>query len=217
MRKSSCLGPILALLLALAPFAAPATDRAGQFDYYVLALSWSPSFCALEGEAKDSEQCRKGAGHGWVLHGLWPQYETGGWPEYCNTTERDPSRAQTASLADIMGTSGAAWYQWKKHGRCSGLTAGTYLGALRLAYRSVIKPEVFQQLDRDVKLPAKVIEEAFLKANPALSPDMVTVTCKARRVHEVRVCLTKRLDPRPCGADMRRDCTLSDALLSPIK
>lgn len=217
MRKSRLLGLVLAPFLAFAAPQTSAADTAGDFDYYVLALSWSPTWCALDGKERNSAQCRKGAGYGWVLHGLWPQYEEGGWPEHCRSAQRDPSRAETAAMEDIMGTDGAAWYQWKKHGRCSGLTAKTYLGASRLAYEAVKKPEVLQQLDRDVRLPAKVIEEAFLKANPQLSADMVTVTCKSRRVQEVRVCLTKRLEPRRCGAETRRDCSLSDALLSPIQ
>jgi ribonuclease T2 len=33
----------------------------------------------------------------------------------------------------------------------------------------------------------------------------------------VRICLSRDLDPRTCGADVVRDCTLSDALFSPIR
>jgi ribonuclease T2 len=204
----------LLLLLCLAGMARAEGEAAGDFDYYVMALSWSPSWCATEGDDRGSPQCREGARFGWVLHGLWPQYEDG-WPSWCRTVQNDPSRAMTAAMEDIMGTDGAAWYQWQKHGRCSGLTAGTYLGAARMAYQSVTKPEVFGRLRGDVRLPASVVEEAFLEANPQLGPDMVTVTCGEGRIAEVRVCLTRRLEPRPCGADVRRDCTMRDALMEP--
>ena len=30
---------------------------ADDFDYYVLSLSWSASFCDIEGDAKQSDQC----------------------------------------------------------------------------------------------------------------------------------------------------------------
>ena len=110
------------LMLALP---AMAQDRSGEFDYYVLSLSWSPNWCALEGDARGSDQCDARHDHGWILHGLWPQYHRG-YPEYCNTTERPPSRAMTRDMADIMGTSGLAWHQWKKHGVCSGLSASAY-------------------------------------------------------------------------------------------
>lgn len=204
---------LAAATLALSTPAWAEGERAGDFDYYVLALSWSPTWCALEGEARDAPQCDRDVG--WVLHGLWPQYEDG-WPSYCRTSARDPSRRQTAAMADIMGDGGAAWYQWKKHGRCSGLAADAYFDTARAAYESIIRPQVFRDLDRDVKLPASVVEEAFLRENAELKPDGLTVTCKSRRIQEVRICLTLGLTPRDCGADVARDCTLDDALFEAI-
>lgn len=204
-----------ALLAALFLAAAPALangERAGRFDYYVLALSWSPGWCATDGRDRDAAQCRTGSRASFVLHGLWPQYETG-WPSWCRTTQRDPSRAASAELEDIMGSSGAAWYQWQKHGRCAGLSSADYFALARRAYRQTVIPEVFRTLSRDVKLPASVVEEAFLEANPDLTPDMVTVTCGQNRIDEVRICLTRELTPRPCGADVIRDCRMRDALM----
>ncbi len=203
----------LLLLLFSATIARADGERAGEFDYYVLSLSWSPTWCALEGEARGSPQCDRPLG--WVLHGLWPQYERG-WPANCPTVHRNPSRTQTEAMADIMGTSGLAWYQWQKHGRCSGLAAEDYYRLARLAYERVNRPEVLRKLDRPVKLPASVIEEAFLQANPGLTADMLTITCKDGRIQEARLCLTRDLTPRPCAADVRRDCTMTNALLDPI-
>ncbi|RYH08185.1 ribonuclease T2 [Tropicimonas sp. IMCC6043] len=202
--------------VALAGAALAEGERAGDFDYYVMALTWTPNFCDLEGDAKGRDQCAPGQGHGWLLHGLWPQYETG-WPSYCRTSKRDPSRGQTAGMADIMGSAGLAWYEWKKHGRCSGLSSEAYFTASRDAYESVVRPEVFRKLDETVALPASVVEEAWLEANPSLVPDMVTVTCKAGRIAEARICLTKALEPRACGPDVVKDCTLNDALLAPLR
>ncbi len=119
-------------------------------------------------------------------------------------------------MADIMGTSGAAWYQWKKHGRCSGLSAGTYLGAMRLAYGAVRMPEAFAKLTGEVALPASVVEQAFLRANPRLSADMITITCQSGHIQEARICLTRKLEPRACGADVVRDCSLDRALMEPV-
>ena len=188
-------------------------ERAGEFDYYVMALSWSPNWCALEGEAKGSPQCAQD--HGWVLHGLWPQYHRG-WPAFCPTPEPQPPRSLTNTMADIMGTSGLAWYQWKKHGVCSGLSARAYYELSRKAYDSVVRPEVFRKLDRAVKLPASVVEDAFIKANPSLSRDMITITCRANHIQEARICLSKDLAPVPCGRDVSRDCQMKDALFEPI-
>lgn len=206
----------LILLLLSATFVRAGGEQAGRFDYYILSLSWSPTWCALEATARTSPQCDEEADFGWVLHGLWPQYEEG-WPSFCRTGHRDPPRADTRAMADIMGSAGLAWHQWKKHGRCSGLAAETYFDAARRAFEAVNRPELFRRLDRAVRLPAAVVEEAFLKANPALQPDMLTITCKSGRIQEARLCLTRDLQPRACGQDVVRDCTLDDALLENIK
>ncbi|WP_172299612.1 ribonuclease T2 [Pseudoruegeria sp. HB172150] len=206
----------LAILLLTATLARAEGERAGDFDYYVLSLSWSPSWCALEGDASGSSQCDAENAFGWVLHGLWPQYEDG-WPSYCRTGARNPSRAETAAMADVMGTSGAAWHQWQKHGRCSGLFSDDYFALARVAYGRVARPEVFRKLAKAVTLPASVVEDAFLEANPGLGADMITITCAAGRIQEARICLTRDLEPRDCGADVVRDCSMRDALLDPIR
>ena len=204
---------LVALFLPVAAWAEG--ERAGEFDYYVLALSWSPTWCALEGAARGAEQCDADRDLGWILHGLWPQYHQG-WPSYCPTSERNPSRGDTAAMADIMGTSGLAWHQWNKHGRCSGLSSHDYYALSREAYGGVVRPDVYRRLDAAVKLPARVEEPAILEANPALEPDMITITCKQGRIQEARICLSRDLSPVPCGRDVVRDCTMSDALFAPI-
>jgi ribonuclease T2 len=206
-------------MLLLALLTAPARadrERAGAFDYYVLALSWQPSWCAAEGRARGAPECAGGSARGFVLHGLWPQYEEG-WPSWCPGPHPDATRAQTAAMADVMGSSGLAWHQWKKHGRCSGLPAEDYFRLSRLAWERVERPAALRELGRAVTLPAAVVEEAFLEANPGLEADGVTVTCRDGRVQEVRLCLTRELEPRRCGADVRRDCALPDAALPPAR
>ncbi len=207
---------LVGLLLLSTGMAHADGERAGDFDYYVMSLSWTPTWCALEGDDRDSPQCDAGQGFGFTLHGLWPQYEQG-WPAFCPTTERNPSRSMTGEMADIFGTSGLAWYQWNKHGVCSGLSASDYYALARLAYERVNRPQLLRDLDREVRVPAEVIEQAFLEANPDLTDDMVTVTCEAGRLQEVRICLTRDLEPRACAPDSARDCTLSDALFSPMR
>ena len=191
-------------------------ERPGDFDYYVLALSWSPNWCAIEGDSKGSDQCDARHDHGWILHGLWPQFHRG-WPSYCRTVERPPSRSMTRDMADIMGTSGLAWHQWKKHGSCSGLSATDYYDLSREAYGRVTRPTVFRKLDKPVRLPAKVVEDAFLQANGGLEADGLTVTCRDGYIQEVRVCLSRDLAPVPCGADVIRDCTLDRAVFDPVR
>ncbi|MGL4278839.1 MAG: ribonuclease T2 family protein [Albidovulum sp.] len=204
--------------LALAMTALPAFggDRPGAFDYYILSLGWSPTWCALTGDARGDDQCDARHDYSFTLHGLWPQHEMG-WPSDCRSNTRDPSRSETAGMADIMGSGGLAWHEWKKHGRCSGLTSGDYFTLSRRAYDSMTLPPVLASLDRDVKLPARVVEDAFIEANPGLDRTMITVTCEAGRIDEVRICLTKDLLPRPCGQDAQRDCRMQDALMEKVR
>ncbi|PRY93672.1 ribonuclease T2 [Hasllibacter halocynthiae] len=204
----------LLCLLALTGAARAEDGRSGVFDYYVLSLSWSPTWCALEGDGRGAPQC--GQPFGWVLHGLWPQNEIG-WPSDCPTTERDPTRAEAAAMADVTGTSGLARHQWRKHGRCSGLPPADYFALSRLALGRIERPDLLERLERPVEVPAAVIEEAFLEANPGLWADAITVTCRRGRIHEARICLTREMEFRRCGADVIRDCELEDALLDPVR
>lgn len=207
----------LAAVLALCTgIAAADGERAGVFEYYVMALSWTPNWCAAEGDARGSDQCDPGQGFGFTLHGLWPQYEDG-WPSYCPTVERAPSRAMTRDMTPLFGSSGLAWHQWNKHGSCTGLAAADYYRLSQLAYDSITRPDLLRRLDRTVRLPAQVIEDAFLEVNPDLTDDRLTVTCRDGRIREIRICLTRDLEPRDCGRDVQRDCTLTDAIFTPMR
>ncbi len=204
---------LFALLLATPVWA---EDVAGEFDYYVLSLSWSPTWCSLEGDERGSPQCDEEKDFGWILHGLWPQYDEG-WPANCPTNFRAPSRRQTSEMADIMGTSGLAWHQWRKHGVCSGLDSEDYYALSRLAYEKITRPPVFRRLDRPVTLPATLIEEAFIEANPEMSASQITITCKQGYIQEARICLTRDLEFQNCGIDVRRDCSMNNAQFDPIR
>ena len=204
----------LCIWVLSAGFALAEGERAGEFDYYVLALSWSPNWCALEGDARDAAQCNDD--YGWTLHGLWPQFHQG-WPSYCKTSERAPSRGMTRRMEDIMGSAGLAWHQWKKHGTCSGLSASDYYALSRQAYEGIKRPSVFRKLDKQVRLPARVVEDAFLKENPDLAADGLTITCRDGFIQEARVCLSRDLQPVPCGRDVIRDCSLDKARFDPLR
>jgi ribonuclease T2 len=120
-------------------------------------------------------------------------------------------------MADIMGTGGLAWHQWKKHGVCTGLSASAYYDLSRKAYASVKRPEIFRKINKDIKLPASVVEDAWLKANPLLEKDGLTITCKQGHIQEARVCLSRDLTPVPCGQDVVRDCNMKDAVFTPVR
>ena len=185
-----------ALALAAAPVAPARAAEA--FDYYLLALTWTPGWCLAEGDDR-SEQCDPRRDLGFTLHGLWPQYEQG-WPEDCPARVPDPTRRQTAAMADIMGSGGLAWYEWKKHGRCTGLDARTYFAQARRVYEALALPA-----PTDGAATAEALEAAFRALNPGLKPDHMIVTCRAGTVQEVRIRLTPDLALRACAPDVLSD------------
>ena len=144
----------------------------GEFDYYVLSLSWSPSFCeeAEErggGGRSQQAQCG-GRPFSFVVHGLWPQYEHG-FPEYCQRPSPRLGRNIMVSMLDLMPAPGLIYNEWDKHGTCSGLDQRAYFETIRKARAAVKIPEEYLQLS-DAKMVAPAdIEAAFVKANPGLT------------------------------------------------
>lgn len=206
-------GAIL-LLAVLSGFALMGRDtaRSGPEGYLILALSWTPSWCAGTGDARGDARCATGSGAGWLVHGLWPQHEGGGWPEYCDSDHAPASRVQTAAMRDIMGSSGLAAHQWRKHGTCSGLDAETYFDRTRAAFAALALPDAPTQ-DRPTQ-PQDLLDRVQ-QANPGLSDGMAIVTCRAGLVQELRLCLTHDLRYRPCDDDVLARMCRSGSVLKP--
>lgn len=181
----------IALLLGAAP--AAADDRAGDFDFYVLSLSWSPTYCA--GDDPDPRQCNL-ADLGFTVHGLWPQYESS-YPEFCpSSMPRWLSDETVAMIRPYMPSAGFARYQWRKHGMCSGLDEHDYFSLLVEAADSITIPASLAR--GDVRLSPKAVEDAFIAANPGMRSTGMSVQCSRGWLDEVRICLTKDLAFRDC-------------------
>ncbi len=183
----------------------------GDFDFYVLALSWSPGFCELDGDrARNREQCGDGAGLRLVVHGLWPQNERG-YPSDCGPAGRSPSRIALEQAEGVFPTEGLARYEWRKHGTCTGSSPSEYFRDVRRARDKIAIPPALAKADRDQTWTAIDIERAFAAANPGLRPDMMSVACKRGVLQEVRICLTKDLrDFRTCQQIDRSGCRARD-------
>ncbi|MHC1549518.1 ribonuclease T2 family protein [Phyllobacterium sp. K27] len=176
------------------------------FDYYVLALSWSPSYCAAEGDRANRQQCASGRPYGFLVHGLWPQYEQG-YPQDCDTSQpRNVPFAQARQLSDIMPSTGLVTYQWRKHGSCSGLTQPDYFATMRQAAQRVSIPSAYRQPTKRAAINPQLLEQAFAAANPGLQKDGIAVTCDREYLREVRICLTKDLNFRSCPEVDRSSC-----------
>ncbi|WP_293797760.1 ribonuclease T2 [uncultured Bosea sp.] len=183
----------------------------GDFDFYVLALSWSPGFCELDGDrSRNREQCGEGAGLRFVVHGLWPQNERG-YPSDCGPAGRSPSRIALEQAEGVFPTENLARYEWRKHGTCTGSSPSDYFRDVRRARDKIAIPPALAKADRDQTWTAIDLERAFAAANPGLRTDMMSVTCKRGVLQEVRICLTKDLrDFRTCQQIDRSGCRARD-------
>ena len=196
---------LFGLVLALFGLAAHPAG-AEDFDFYVLSLSWSPSWCAANDRDGSTAQCDGGRPYTFIAHGLWPQNERG-WPEYCPS--REPERVPQAlaeSFRDIIPSAGLAGHEWRKHGTCSGLAQRVYFETLRAAYRKVKLPPVIFDGHLSRRFATDQIEALFVRANPGLKPDSMAVTCKGGQLSEIRICMTKSLAFRACKEVDRNAC-----------
>jgi len=199
---------LLIVLLAISGLAwlAPGPARAAEFDYYVLALSWSPSWCASNDRDGRTSQCNGRRSYGFVVHGLWPQSNTG-WLEDCRSREPDRVPEQLIrNYYDIVPSAGLAGHEWRKHGTCSGLSQDMYFRTLRRAHSTVVIPPVIFNGALDRRLNTDQIEQLFMKSNPGLASNAIAVACEDNSLSEIRICMTKGLDFVPCPDVDRRSC-----------
>jgi ribonuclease T2 len=178
----------------------------GEFDFYVLSLSWSPGFCETTGAEKHRRQCDAGSGLGFVVHGLWPQYESG-FPSDCGPAGRSPSRIALEAAKGVYPDVNLARYEWRKHGTCSGKSPTDYFADVRRARDAVDIPQPFRGAsDRQTWTPID-IERAFIASNPKLRPDMMGIACRRGVLEEVRICFSRDLrDFHPCPEVSRGSC-----------
>jgi ribonuclease T2 len=190
---------LAALLIGGAALRPAHADTPGRFDYWVLALSWSPQFCRSQ---PSSEQCE--FAHGFVVHGLWPQYEQG-YPEYCSERERVP-RDLVERMQPLMPSTALVNSQWRKHGTCAGLEMREYFLNVERAWRSVVIPERYRETPELERTQLRTIEDEFIALTPELERDGIAVQCSGRWLREVRICLDRDFQPRACGFDVEDRC-----------
>jgi len=183
-------------------------NEPGKFDFYVLALSWSPSFCEASAErAPDrapDQQC-SGRPFSFVVHGLWPQYERG-FPSFCQVPAPRLDRAIVGGMLDLMPSPRLIFHEWDRHGTCSGLSPPAYFETVRKA-RAVVKiPPDYLALDKPITVTPDDVADAFVKANSGLTRASLAVACDSKRLEEVRICLGKDFSFRDCAEVTRRAC-----------
>lgn len=199
---------------------AGARDRPGKFDYYALALSWSPTFCASPAGRKSRQQCSGGRKYAFVVHGLWPQY-TRGWPEYCQQRTPYLSNSLMRSMYDIMPSKRLIIHEWKKHGACAGLSPEAYFSLARDLFSQIKIPARYLTPNRAILTSPRQLVDDFIKTNRLLDKNMISVQCgnsTARaRLREVRICFSRSGQLIACGPNEKRQCRARQLLLPPVR
>jgi ribonuclease T2 len=194
-------------------------NEPGQFDFYVLSLSWSPSFCASAEERGNGRAPTMQCGarpYSFVVHGLWPQYDKG-FPEYCQVPAPRLNHDIVSSMLDLMPAPHLIFNEWDKHGTCSGLAPRAYFETVRKA-RAVVKiPPEYTGLQEALSVTPTGVEDAFVKANPGLSASGMAVECDKKRLTEIRICLSKDLQFRDCPEIAQRTCRREQLLMPPLR
>src|ERR1700728_909335 len=231
MVKSVAGVALVALLLAPLPATAqyggpPHSGVPGQFDFYVLSLSWSPSFCAETAEryAGSSPSLQCGARpYSFVVHGLWPQYDKG-FPEYCESPAPRLSRDIVSSMLDLMPAPHLVYNEWDKHGTCAGLSPRAYFDTVRRARAAVKIPPDYSALKTPLTVAPDAVADAFIKANPGLSAKAMAVECDSKRLTEVRLCLAKDVSAgsgavqfHDCPEIVKRSCRRDQVVMPPVR
>jgi len=183
----------------------------GHFDYYLLALAWAPNYCA--GHPTDhSSECRTGGHTAFVLHGLWPQANSGPPPMSCSTAP--PVAAATVDhMLNSMPTRGLIQHEWQKHGTCSGLSAQDYFARVEQAFRNVHVPEQYPKLDHEQPISVSDLEKSFADANHA-PLSAFRISCHAGELVSLEICMNKDLQYQSCTESVR-ECPVNQVDMRP--
>jgi ribonuclease T2 len=206
------------------PKATPTTSRRaknqpGDFDFYVLNLSWSPDYCASNGDA-DPQQCSVGKRLGFVLHGLWPQYTTG-YPSDCATIAL-PNQIRSRFTA-LFPSASLMIHEWAKHGTCSGLTPEEYLTLAQNIKTSVSIPIAYQRPEKAFRVTSDQLRQSFMAANPNFSAATLVVNCSGsgRFLQELLICFSREGEPMACSRELQKEeartCRNADFLVRNVK
>jgi ribonuclease T2 len=200
----------------MSPPASPSIVAPGNFDFYLLTLSWSPGFCDTGGAEKSPDQCSVGANLGFVVHGLWPQFQHG-YPSDCDPSPRPVSRIALEETHGVFPNEGLARYEWRKHGTCTGLSPEAFFASVKRARASIEIPDAFNAPREQQSMAPLDIQRAFVEANPDLRPQAMAIGCASGELQEVRLCFSKDLrDFVNCPEVARATCRAQSIAIAPV-
>ncbi|MHC5740377.1 MAG: ribonuclease T2 family protein [Nostoc sp.] len=191
----------------------------GKFDFYVLTLSWSPDYCA-KNDTNDPQQCGSGRKLGFVLHGLWPQYQTG-YPANCST-QKLPTEVKRR-FPDLFPSAKLPDHEWEKHGTCSGKTPAEYLAFSKKLKDAIAIPAAYDRPAKPLRTTITNFKNSFVSANNKITADGIAPFCSGsgRFLQEVFFCYSKNGEPSICSAEIlkrsQKSCGQPDFLLRNVR
>ncbi len=195
-------------------------NKAGVFDYYVLSLSWSPSFCSTAAGKDTHTQCARGRRFAFVVHGLWPQFKDG-WPEFCATEESFVLEQQIDAMMDLMPSRKLIIHEWRKHGSCSGLSQAGYFEAIRSLREKLRIPARYLSPAAEISTTPQQLVRDFVLSNKNLTGGMISVQCgntrDTARLSELRICLDRKGTFTPCGRNEARHCRARRLIMPEVR
>lgn len=193
--------------------------REGQFDFYVLVLSWSPTYCSTNGD-QDPQQCSVGRKLGFVLHGLWPQYDRG-YPSNCSTA-RLPASLKS-KYAELYPSPKLFDHEWEKHGTCSGLSPDNYLALSKRLKESVAIPSRYRSPDQPLRVSSTQLKQDLIAANSTLGESSLATFCSGsgRYLQELYVCFSPDGKAAACSSEIQskaaRSCQSANFIMRNVR
>ena len=197
-----CLFTLLfaALGLPALPQAQEINSQPGQYDFYLLNLSWAPEFCSTLNTLTPGETAARGGvecttPHGFVLHGLWPQNFNGTYPGNCGSRS---GPADWQQYFDMTPDISLLKHEWVKHGTCTTLAPDAFFSAARRAYASVVVPPALTQSHGETMQAPAAILQMFYSSNPAFPQGSFALSCGHNALTAIEACFSRDLQPIAC-------------------
>jgi ribonuclease T2 len=191
------------------------TSAPAPFDYYVLSLSWAPGFCAQPGNASGNpKECAPGTRVGFIVHGLWPEADTGQSPETCAKAAKVPKAVVDLVLTDMLSPT-LIQHEWATHGTCTGESPFDYFSSIVQARSEVQIPVQITSIEDQIKESPGQIEMQFGAANSSFPATAFRTSCPMGNFQEERICFDKTLKPQACTASVGECITPAVVILPP--
>lgn len=171
--------------------------------FYMLALTWAPQDCGVNGENPGyAVQC-KANDFGFVLHGLWPNGAARRHPRYCGPAPAI-SAATVRKYSCMTPAPVMLQHEWAAHGTCGWDSPEAYFAQAATLWHGLTLPPMDQP-----SLTAGQIRDAFAAANPGVPREGVYIkTAEGSRLEDVRLCYDLTYRPTACRGLGAPDATV---------